>query len=97
MNFFKKIFKSKKTQYVEVSSISELRLLFNKVGRKNLISSLPKEKQVTIKHVINEGYKSLNQEGPIPKEAEKVNHSNIISLLHIFLLYGKNIKITKKK
>jgi hypothetical protein len=97
MNFFKKIFKSKKTQYIEVSSISELRSLLNKVGRKNLISSLPQEKQSTIKHVINEGYKSLNQEGPISMEKDKVNHSNIISLLHIFLLYGKNIKINKKK
>ena len=97
MNIFKKIFNSKKKQAIEVSSISELRLLFNQIGRKNLINCIPKEKQAAIKHVIDIGYQSLNQTGIISKDKEKINHSNIISLFHIYLLYGKNIKILKKK
>lgn len=97
MNFFKKLFKKKsKPPAKEIVSFLEFRAVMNNISRKKIISLLPENNKEKLIQIVNEGYKSLNYDRHVNKDQVKIHNRNILSLINIYLLYGKNIKIIKK-
>ena len=99
-NIFKSLFKTKekKVEYISVPSFELLQLLFNQIGRKRLIESIPSgENRDKLIDVINEGYLALNDKTRPKKAKNSVNQRFILGLMKIYLDYGKNIKIKQKK